>query len=275
MIQKGPIVFATRKRGSDEVRPRNAEPIRLTTHGLEVHFAGVKAVDGVDLELNQGEIIGLIGPNGAGKTTALNAITGFQRPTSGSVSVGGRDATGWSPQMFARAGVVRTFQNACLFPGLTAIENVEVAGFGTGASRRAAHERAIDLLESFGLTALAFRDASTLAYGDQRRLTIARALATRPALVLLDEPAAGLDETESDELLATLAHVRDSEGCGLMIIEHDMRLIMRLCDTVHVLDYGKTLVVGAPVEVQQHKGVQEAYLGTSDHRSRSRAVSPL
>lgn len=253
-------------------RQSDRERLRLTTDDLTVHFARVKAVEGIALNLEQGTIVGLIGPNGAGKTTMANAITGFQRPTRGTIQVGDKDATKWSPQRYARAGIVRTFQNARLFGGLTTVENVEVAALGVGAPRSHARQEARRLVELMGLSTQSNRRAGSLPYGDQRRLSIARALACRPKIMLLDEPAAGLDEAESDDLLTTLGSVRDSDGCGMMLIEHDMRLVMQLCDRIHVLDYGQTLKVGTPAEVQNDERVLAAYLGLANHRSRSRTV---
>jgi branched-chain amino acid transport system ATP-binding protein len=249
--------------------PAAARPT-LKTHGLAVHFVGVKAVDGVDLELPLATILGVIGPNGAGKTTLLNAITGFQRPTAGRIEVDGEEATHWKPRQFSDAGVARTFQGVRSFARLTVRENVEAAALGSGARRRAARARATELLDLIGLARASERLAEELPYGDQRRLGLARALAASPRFLLLDEPAAGLNEVESDELLETLAQVRTALGCGLLVIEHDMRLIMRLCDLVHVIDYGKTLKIGPPTEVQRDPAVLEAYLGLARSRSRAR-----
>jgi len=254
---------------ADEPTPR----ARLKTEGLEVHFVGVRAVDGVDLDLQQGTILGVIGPNGAGKTTLLNAITGFQRPTAGRVSLDGVDATDWRPPRFADAGIARTFQGVRAFARLTVRENVEAAALGTGARRRAARARADDLLGLVGLERSAEQLAEELPYGSQRRLGLARALAGSPRLVLLDEPAAGLNEVESDELLERLASIRRDLGCGLLVIEHDMRLIMRLCDVVQVIDYGKTIKVGTPAEVRADPAVLEAYLGIAREGSRARGAA--
>ena len=242
----------------------------LTTRGLAVHFVGVKAVDGVDLDVVPGTILGVIGPNGAGKTTLLNAMTGFQRPTAGRVEIDGADATHWSPQRFSDAGVARTFQGVRSFARMTVAENVEAAALGTDSRRRAARTRAGELLELVGLADLSARDAEALPYGDQRRLGLARALAGSPRFLLLDEPAAGLNELESDELLEMLGRIRTDLGCGLLVIEHDMRLIMRLCDLVQVIDYGKTIKLGEPAKVQRDPAVLEAYLGVEKSRSRAR-----
>jgi branched-chain amino acid transport system ATP-binding protein len=234
----------------------------LECRGLKVHFEGVKAVDGVDLELRRGEIFGLIGPNGAGKTTLVNALTGFQKPTAGCVYLGGVEVTGWLPHRLARAGLARTFQAVRLFAGLTVFENVELGAVGTGMGRKEAQRWAWELLERLDLTAMADVVAAVAPHGMERRIALVRALATRPTFLLLDEPAAGLNEAESDVLVGSLAAIRDDFACGLMVIEHDMRVIMRLCERIQVLDYGKTISIGTPAEVQSDPAVLTAYLGT-------------
>ncbi len=236
----------------------------LSARGVAVHFAGVRALDGVDLDLAQGQILGLIGPNGAGKTTLLNVLSGFQRPTSGTLRLDGEDVTGRSPVRLARAGVVRTFQNVRLFSRLTVEENVEAGASGAGASPREARRRARELLRRFGLADRADSPADGLPYGDERRLGIARALAASPRFLMLDEPAAGMNEAESDQLLDTLLAVRETDGCGMLVVEHDMRLMMRLCEGLQVLDYGQTLAVGRPEEVRRDRRVLEAYLGAEE-----------
>jgi branched-chain amino acid transport system ATP-binding protein len=233
----------------------------LEAHGLKVHFGGVHAVDGVDLALRKGEILGLIGPNGAGKTTLVNALSGFQKPTSGKVVLNGRDVTGMSPERLARRGLARTFQSVRLFPGLTVLENVEYGGVGVGMRRPAARRWARELLERLSLADKADLYATGLPHGLERRLGLVRALAAKPTFLLLDEPAAGLNEQESDELVASLTLIRDDFSCALVVIEHDMRLIMRLCERIQVLDYGKTISIGTPAEVRSDPAVLTAYLG--------------
>lgn len=233
----------------------------LRASGVTVRFAGLTACEDIELAVRPGEILGLIGPNGAGKTTLTNVLTGFQRH-AGTVAVDGRDVTGWSPQRLSRVGVRRTFQNVRLFAGMTVAQNLEAAALGVGLGRAAARRSTGELLERFDLTGLAGVEATALPYGLERRLGIARALVGEPRYVVLDEPAAGLDEEESDELLARLRAVPEQYGCGLVVIEHDMRLIMRLCDRLHVIDHGRTLATGDPAEVRADPAVIEAYLGS-------------
>jgi branched-chain amino acid transport system ATP-binding protein len=242
-------------------RDRPATPT-VEVRGLRVVFGGVVALDSIDLELARGEILGVIGPNGAGKTTLVNAMSGFQPPAAGTVVLGDDDVTGWPPRKLARAGVVRTFQGVRSFGRLTVLENVEAGSVGIGMRRRAAQKIAWDLLARLDLEAQAGARADSLPYGDERRLGIARALATRPDFLLLDEPGAGLNEDETDELSALVAEVRRDVGCGVLVIDHDMRLIMGLCDRLCVLDHGRTISVGAPDEVRQDANVVTAYLGT-------------
>ena len=234
----------------------------LRGEDLRVYFEGVKAVDGVDIKLDQGEILGLIGPNGAGKTTLMNALSGFVPLKSGTVTLGEDTVTVWPPKRLARSGLARTFQNVRLFRGLTVSENVEVAAVGVGLGRREAKRRAAEVLEWVGLSPRAHLPTERLSFGEEQRVGIARAIATRPRFLLLDEPAAGLNEAEGDELVALISRIRESEGCGVLIIEHDMRLVMNLCDGIHVLDNGKTIATGSPDEVQKDDAVITAYLGT-------------
>ena len=233
----------------------------LEARGLKVHFGGVHAVDGVDIVLTKGEILGLIGPNGAGKTTLVNALSGFQKPTAGTVLMNGRDVTGLSPHRLARRGLARTFQSVRLFPSLTVLENVELGGVGVGMRRPAARKWARELLERLKLDDKTSLYATGLPHGLERRLGIVRALAAKPTFLMLDEPAAGLNEQESDELVSSLMLIRDDFSCALVVIEHDMRLIMRLCERIQVLDYGRTISIGTPAQVRRDPAVLTAYLG--------------
>ncbi len=223
------------------------------------HFRGLRALDGVSLRVREGEILGLIGPNGSGKTTLLNLASGVLRPTEGRISVAGVDATGHKPHEFAHLGVGRTFQQIRLFSEMTVAENVEVGAVSRGHDPESVPE----LLERLGLTENADRLAVTLAYGQQRRAEIARALAGKPRFLLLDEPAAGMNEAESDSLLETIRAIRDDEGCAVLIVDHDLRLIMRLCERIHVLAEGRTISEGTAEEVRRDPAVIEAYLGTA------------
>jgi ABC-type branched-subunit amino acid transport system ATPase component len=217
----------------------------------------------VELALPPGEALGLIGPNGAGKTTLVNVLSGFQAPDSGSVFLDGVEVTRWSPARLAQAGLGRTFQAALPFAGLTVMESVAVGAMGVGVSRRRAVGVAADVLKRLGLSEQAQSPAGLQPPGSQRLLGIARALATWPRYLLLDEPAAGLNDEECRELVAILRGAIQDFGCAILLIEHDMNVVMDLCSQVQVLDDGKTIVVGSPEEVQAHPAVVEAYLGTS------------
>jgi branched-chain amino acid transport system ATP-binding protein len=245
----------------------NEEPRRpgetLRASAVSRSFEGGHALRDVTLELRRGEIVGLIGPNGAGKSTLVNVLSGFDRPTTGTVELEGRDVTSWTPHRRGRHGLARTFQHSHAFRSLTVRENVEVAALGVRAGGREARRRAEGLLARLGLAKRADRPASSLPHGDERRLGLARALATGPRFVLLDEPAAGLSENELEEFAAVIRSVRDEHGAGVLLIDHNMALIMAICDRVHVLDQGRMLAEGTPQEIRANLDVASAYLGES------------
>jgi branched-chain amino acid transport system ATP-binding protein len=226
-------------------------------------FAGLHALRDITLELERGEIVGLIGPNGAGKSTLVNVLSGFDRPSSGTVQLEGRDITRWKPSRRGRAGLARTFQHSHAFRTLSVRENVEVAALGAGASSRAARAGADELLESLALASQADTSADALAQGDERRLGVARALATSPRFVLLDEPAAGLPEAEIPAFADAVRGLRDHREAGVLLIDHNMGLIMEVCDRIHVLDQGRTLAEGTPADIRANLDVAAAYLGES------------
>jgi len=235
----------------------------LEASGVVVRFGGLVAIDKVDLTLEQHTILGLIGPNGAGKTTLVNALSGFQRLSSGTVSLSGRDITRVRPHRRSRDGIVRTFQAVRLFRDLTVLENVEAGLAGMGHRRAVTRERALEALDWVGLGDKADWTASRLPYGDERRLGIARAVAMRPHFLMLDEPAAGLNAAEAGAVAALVRRICDGFGCGLLIIEHNMRLIMDVCDRIQVLASGATIAVGSPAEIQSNAEVRQAYLGSA------------
>jgi branched-chain amino acid transport system ATP-binding protein len=235
----------------------------LRATGVSRSFEGVHALRGVDAEVQRHEVVGLIGPNGAGKTTLVNVMTGFDFPTTGSVELAGVEITSWSPHRRGRAGLARTFQHSRSFGSLSVRENVEVAALGSGASSREARRRAAALLELLGLETYRSRPAATLAHGDERKLGVARALATAPRFVLMDEPAAGLPEAEVPDFAAVVRTVRDEYEAGVLLIDHNMALIMEVCDRIHVLDQGRTLAAGTPQEIRANLDVTAAYLGES------------
>jgi ABC-type branched-subunit amino acid transport system ATPase component len=252
---------------------READAAATALEAVEVskHFGGVRALRGVSLRLQEGAIIGLIGPNGSGKTTLLNCFAGVYAPTSGSILLDGRSIDGWPAHAVARAGIVRTFQNIRLFAHLTSRQNVEVSALSAGrVKRRASRGYALEMLAELGIAHLAEREAGTLSYGDQRRLEVARALAARPRFLLLDEPAAGMSEAESEELRGSLDRIRAQRECGILVVEHDLRLIMELCDTIQVLNEGEVISQGTPDAIRRDPAVIAAYIGEEEREVRER-----
>jgi len=230
-------------------------------------FEGVRALDDVTTEVRRTEVVGLIGPNGAGKSTLVNVLSGFDAPTSGTVELDGEDVTRWPAHRRGRAGLARTFQHSRSFRNLSIRENVEIAAIGTGTGPREARRRADELLELLGLDRRAGDSASSLPHGDERRLGVARALATEPRYVLMDEPAAGLTEAEVPAFAAVVRAVRDDHEAGVLLIDHNMALVMEVCDRIHVLDQGETLAEGSPSEIRANLDVAAAYLGESAVRT--------
>jgi branched-chain amino acid transport system ATP-binding protein len=237
--------------------------MELKLRGVSKQFGGVTALDDVDLDVSTGEIIGLIGPNGAGKTTLINVVSGFIRPDSGSVHLGEVSLGGMRPQQVAHAGIARTFQNIRLFKRLTVAQNIEVAQRTrpNKSSRLDATSEVNFLLETFGLETMASREAGTLPYGQQRLLEIARAVATKPHFLLLDEPAAGANEAESQEMIRTVGSLRDVISVGLLIIDHDLRFILGISERIYVLDGGRPIATGTPEQITNDPKVIEIYLG--------------
>ena len=217
----------------------------------------------MSVELHRHEVVGLIGPNGAGKSTLVNLLSGFDAPSSGTIELDGRDVTRWPAHRRGRTGLARTFQQSRSFRSLSVRENVEIAAIGVGASPKEARRRASTLLDLLGLEGRTDVPASSLPHGDERRLGVARALATEPHYVLMDEPAAGLPEAEVPDFAAVVRAVRDSHEAGVLLIDHNMALIMDVCDRIQVLDQGRMLASGTPAEIRGNLDVAAAYLGES------------
>ncbi len=248
----------------------------LQTQDLTIKFGGLTAVNKFNAAIERGSIAGLIGPNGAGKTTCFNMITGFYQPTSGRVLLNGKSLAGTPPHKVCRAGIARTFQNIRLFQNATVLENVMLGAFirqKTGwlqavlslpayfREDRATRERALELLDTVGLKKHAHENAVSLPYGAQRRLEIARALATEPSFLLLDEPAAGMNPNETQDLIQFIRDIRDQFDLTVLLIEHDMKLVMEICEKIWVIDYGVTIAEGDAAHIQSNPRVIEAYLG--------------
>lgn len=233
----------------------------LGAERVEVRFQGLAAISDVSLTVNRREIFGLIGPNGAGKTTLVNCLTGFQQPTAGRVLLARSDTAGWGPDMFRKAGVARTFQAGRLFNSMSVVENVEVTGVGLGLSRRKARGVALALLDWLGIGDKADIVAGILPYTDQRRVGIARALMLAPAFILMDEPAAGMSDSECEELMNFVSSMPELFNCGVLLIEHNMSVIMNVSHRIHVLDGGRSVAEGTPAEIQNNPVVISAYLG--------------
>ena len=248
----------------------------LKANNISIVFGGLHAVENFSIEIKKGELVGLIGPNGAGKTTVFNMLTGVYTPTSGTVELCGKDVTNMNPHNRVKIGISRTFQNIRLFKRMSVLENVKVSAninmnysifdgiFKTKrykAQENKATAEALEILEVLGLKEYANEQAQNLPYGKQRKLEIARALASHPAIICLDEPAAGMNPIETEELMETIKTVRSKFDTAVLLIEHDMKLVMGICEWIKVISFGKEIATGTPDEVKNNKEVITAYLG--------------
>lgn len=256
------------------------EEVLLEAKGMAMQFGGLKAVDGFELQLKRGELVGLIGPNGAGKTTCFNCLTGVYKPTAGEVTIRGVNTRALKTYEVSRLGMTRTFQNIRLFKELSVLDNVIIAGLQHARQtiiedvlRHPRHyieearmrERAFELLKIFKLDGKADLPSASLPYGEQRRLEIVRALATEPRIILLDEPAAGMNDKETEELMHLIAQIRRDFRLTVLLIEHDMRLVMGICERIVVLDHGCIIAKGTPAQIKSDPAVIAAYLGVDEN----------
>ncbi|MFO0992670.1 MAG: ABC transporter ATP-binding protein [Hyphomicrobiales bacterium] len=236
--------------------------LSLTADHVSVSFEGLRALSNVNVDVPREMVTGLIGPNGAGKTTLVNVLTGFQVPTEGHVILDGEKLGRLPPHQIRRRGVARTFQSGRLFSDLTVLDNLEVTGVGLGLARRDAAARAEAMLEWIGIAQLAERAGGGLPYTDERRVAIGRALMMDPSYLLLDEPAAGMSAEEAKELAALIKRIVAEKKCGVLLIEHNIGLVLNICDHIHVLDSGEIIEVGSPSAIKASEKVRHAYMGT-------------